>query len=150
MKTRNKLLNLAANTVRLTTIRILLKTKHRLDVGLASRYTSFIAVDPKQQKSLKDSWMLLKSRDVPNTVAYGWGGLRSQMFNVVCDSAPSSTGYARDGIEEMDFASGSSHKESKDDLMKLVDAQRSDGSFSQTAVLAELLNTTLQDINDGK
>jgi len=140
---------LAANTVRLTIIRFLLETKHRLDVGLASRCTSFIAVDPKQQKSLKDSWMLLKSRDVPNTVAYGWGGLRSQMFTV-CDSATSSTGYVRDGIEEMDFASGSSHKESKDDLMKLVDAQISDGSFSQTAVLAELLNTTLQDINDGK
>ena len=118
-------------------------------VGLASRYTSFIAVDPKQQKSLKDSWMLLKSRDVPSTVAYGWGALRSQMFTV-CDSAPSSTVYSANSYEGMDCDSGSGHKESKDDLMKLVDAQRSDGSFSQTAVFAELLNTTIQDINDGK
>ena len=58
--------------------------------------------------------------------------------------------YSANSYEEMDSVSGSGHKESKDDLMKLVDAQRSDGSFSQTAVLAELLNTTIQDINDGK
>ena len=42
--------------------------------GLASRYTSFVAVDPKEQSSLKESWMMMKSRDVPVQVAHGWGG----------------------------------------------------------------------------
>ena len=43
-------------------------------VGLASRYTSYVAVDPKVQKELKESWMMMKSRDVPVHFAYGWGG----------------------------------------------------------------------------
>lgn len=42
--------------------------------GLASRYTSYVAVDPKEQKELKESWMMMKSRDVPVQIAHGWGG----------------------------------------------------------------------------
>ncbi|KAI9556533.1 hypothetical protein GHT06_016323 [Daphnia sinensis] len=42
--------------------------------GLASRYTSYVAVDPKVQKELKESWMMMKSRDVPLHLAHGWGG----------------------------------------------------------------------------
>ena len=43
-------------------------------VELASRYTSYVAVDPKEQTSLKESLIMMKSRDVPNTLAHGWGG----------------------------------------------------------------------------
>lgn len=43
-------------------------------LGLASRYTSYVAVDPKEQKELKESWMMMKSRDVPVEFAHGWGG----------------------------------------------------------------------------
>ena len=43
-------------------------------LGLASRYTSYVAVDPKEQKELKESWMMMKSRDVPVELAHGWGG----------------------------------------------------------------------------
>lgn len=42
--------------------------------GLASRYTSYVAVDPKVQKELEESWMMMKSRDVPLHLAHGWGG----------------------------------------------------------------------------
>ncbi|KZS05848.1 Uncharacterized protein APZ42_030786 [Daphnia magna] len=42
--------------------------------GLASRYTSYVAVDSKVQKELKESWMMMKSRDVPLHLAHGWGG----------------------------------------------------------------------------
>ncbi|XP_057373545.1 von Willebrand factor A domain-containing protein 5A-like [Daphnia carinata] len=42
--------------------------------GLASKYTSYVAVDPKVQKELKESWMMMKSRDVPLHMAHGWGG----------------------------------------------------------------------------
>ncbi|KAI9555319.1 hypothetical protein GHT06_017833 [Daphnia sinensis] len=46
--------------------------------GLVSRYTSYVAVDPKEQKELKESWMMMKSRDVPIQIAHGWGGGRSR------------------------------------------------------------------------
>ena len=49
--------------------------KEIIDLGcrwsLASRYTSYIAIDGKLQTSLKQSWMMIKSRDVPNTMAFG-------------------------------------------------------------------------------
>lgn len=45
-----------------------------INLGLASRYTSYVAVDPKEQKDLKESWMMMKSRDIPVQVAHGWGG----------------------------------------------------------------------------
>jgi hypothetical protein len=45
-----------------------------MSVELASHYTSYVAVDPKEQTSLKESLMMMKSRDVPNTLAHGWGG----------------------------------------------------------------------------
>lgn len=45
-----------------------------INLGLASRYTSYVAVDPKEQKELKESWMMMKSRDIPVQVAHGWGG----------------------------------------------------------------------------
>ena len=45
-----------------------------MSVELASRYTSYVAVDPKEQTSLKESLMMMKSRDVhndvPNTATY--------------------------------------------------------------------------------
>ena len=45
------------------------------NVGLASRYTSYVAVDPKANKALlKESWMMMKSRDIPVQVAVGWHG----------------------------------------------------------------------------
>jgi hypothetical protein len=44
---------------------------------LASRYTSYVAVDPKEQKELKESWMMMKSRDVPVQLAHGWGGYQA-------------------------------------------------------------------------
>ena len=52
-------------------------------VELASRYTSYVAVDPKEQTSLKECLMMMKSRDVPNTLAHGWGGhgLQSRTFS---------------------------------------------------------------------
>lgn len=43
-------------------------------LGLASRYTSFVAVDPKANKQLEESWMMMKSRDIPVQVAHGWHG----------------------------------------------------------------------------
>lgn len=33
-----------------------------------------MAVDPKEQKELKESWMTMKSRDIPLEIARGWGG----------------------------------------------------------------------------
>ncbi len=43
-----------------------------LFAGLASHYTAFVAVDPRQPDVLADqSWMMVKSRDVPNTMAFG-------------------------------------------------------------------------------
>ena len=50
-------------------------------IGLASKFTSYVAVDPKEQKELKESWMMMKSRDVPVQVAHGWGGM------AMCNSA---------------------------------------------------------------
>ena len=41
---------------------------------MASRYTSYIAVDTAENKVLKESWMLMKTRDVPLEVARGYGG----------------------------------------------------------------------------
>lgn len=40
--------------------------------GLASRFTSYVAVDPREGKN--DSWIAMKSRDVPVHLAHGWGG----------------------------------------------------------------------------
>lgn len=61
-----------------STVPISLETKELFQVirfaGLASRYTSFVAVDPKEQQTLNESWMMMKSRDVPVQVAHGWGG----------------------------------------------------------------------------
>ena len=48
-----------------------LKTK----IGLASKFTSYVTVDPNEQKDLKESLMMMKSRDVPVQFALGWGGL---------------------------------------------------------------------------
>ena len=44
-----------------------------MKIGLASRYASFVAVDSKKQTELKDSWMMMKSRDIPVQVAHEWG-----------------------------------------------------------------------------
>lgn len=46
-------------------------------VGLASRYTSYVAVDPKEQKEMKESWMMMKSRDVPVQLAHACGGYQA-------------------------------------------------------------------------
>ena len=51
----------------------------QINSGLASKYTSYVAVDPKEQKELKESWMVMKSRDIPVQVAHGWGGGGSRM-----------------------------------------------------------------------
>jgi hypothetical protein len=45
-----------------------------INLGLASRYTSYVAVDPKEQKDLKESWMMMKSRDIPVQVAHWYFG----------------------------------------------------------------------------
>lgn len=45
-----------------------------IHAGLASMYTSYVAVDTKENKELKDSWMTVKTRDIPIDVAHGWGG----------------------------------------------------------------------------
>ena len=42
---------------------------------MVSKFTSYVAVDPKQKKELKESGMMMKSLDVPVQVAHGWGGL---------------------------------------------------------------------------
>ena len=41
--------------------------------GLASCYTSYVAVDPRQPDAPPgESWMMVKCRDVPNTMAFEW------------------------------------------------------------------------------
>jgi len=49
--------------------------------GLASRYTSYVAVDPKTNKPVEESWMMMKTRDIPVEIAHGWhgGNFASQM-----------------------------------------------------------------------
>ena len=42
---------------------------------MASKFTSYVAVDPNEQQDLKESLMMMKSRDVPVQFALGRGGL---------------------------------------------------------------------------
>jgi hypothetical protein len=58
-------------------------------LGLASRYTSFVAVDPKANKQLEESWMMMKSRDIPVQVAHGWhGGFAAPRMMMRCAAPP--------------------------------------------------------------
>nr|CAH0110060.1 unnamed protein product [Daphnia galeata] len=163
--------------------------------GLASRYTSYVAVDPKEQKELKESWMMMKSRDVPVELAHGWGGgyggcppmlgrsfgapvamlrtLRCCGSNQVpvtdlCNSL-SANGADNDSDDDYDDDMGfglcedsadvqentfnrdttdetEETKTDDDKLIKLISCQNFDGSFKLGSALAQLLDTTLDDI----
>jgi hypothetical protein len=171
-------------------------------------------VDPKEQKELKESWMMMKSRDIPVAhgsrlqVAQGWGGSRMRrgvvrgahvsegmsfgpmmpmmsmpmsmsnrapMMKSMMRSQSSQSGnpvFSLDdpvlnGIEmeslcrnapadeSLSFLGGSTHRnqpqENTDDdkLMKLVSSQNFDGSFKLETSIAQLLDTTTDDITQG-
>ncbi|XP_046436817.1 von Willebrand factor A domain-containing protein 5A-like [Daphnia pulex] len=142
--------------------------------GLASRYTSYVAVDPKEQKELKDSWMVMKSRDIPVQVAHGWGGL-SQNF-MMTDSANLITkprverclllgdGSSTESPTFMTFSSPlegrpvstghhtntfetlphSALLSDDDKCILLISTQNYDGSFPMEHELAQLLHTKLE------
>ena len=149
----------------------------QINSGLASKYTSYVAVDPKEQKELKESWMVMKSRDIPVQVAHGWGGLRQNL--VMTDSA-SHTAKPRverclllgDGssTESSDFMAfneaqpvrdehrladtfetqpHSSLLSDDDKCILLISTQNYDGSFPMEHVLAQLLQTKMQIIKQG-
>jgi hypothetical protein len=193
-----------------------------INLGLTSRYTSYVAVDPKEQKELKESWMMMKSRDIPVQVAHGWGGAASRMrrgapvpamsqmgsgpslysalssltmpqmacttfsapppmaMPMMSNRAPMMKSMMRsvnpvfslddpvpNGIEmeslcrnapadeSLSFLGGSTHRnqpqENTDDdkLMKLVSSQNFDGSFKLETSIAQLLDTTTDDITQG-
>lgn len=186
-----------------------------IHVGLASRYTSYVAVDPKEQKELKESWMMMKSRDIPVQVAHGCSPGGSHMLRVMARQcvANSSSGPVLSGppsvvmfpamsfsapppvamplmsnqapmmksmmrtaqpqsrnapmsrtifsescddaaVESMSFGGSTNQnqpQETTDDdkLMKLVSSQNFDGSFKLEASIAQLLETTLDDIAQG-
>ena len=64
-------------------------------LGLASRYTSYVAVDPKANKPLEGSWMMMKSRDIPVQVAHGWhGGFGAPRMMMRCVAPPISYSMA--------------------------------------------------------
>ena len=111
-------------------------------LGLASRYTSYVAVDPKANKVLEESWMMMKSRDVPVQVAHGWhrgfmgsGGTKSK-FKKSRSGGPKTKklkgggGPSTDSIEmhsEMDAdALNMSQEESIDDTEDKADAMSAD------------------------
>ncbi|XP_046436816.1 von Willebrand factor A domain-containing protein 5A-like [Daphnia pulex] len=169
--------------------------------GLTSRYTSYVAVDPKEQKDLKESWMMMKSRDIPVQVAHGWGGgsrmrrgapvpmcmddpvensctsfgapppmampmmsnrapmMKSMQRSVQPQSLNDpmslpSLSLSRDvpAFESLIFDASTDDrnqpKENTDDdkLMKLVSSQNFDGSFKLETSIAQLLDTTTDDI----
>jgi len=59
-------------------------------LGLASRYTSYVAVDPKANKPLEGSWMMMKSRDIPVQFAHGWhGGFGAPRMMMSCAASHS-------------------------------------------------------------
>ena len=189
----------------------------QINSGLASRYTSYVAIDPKEQKELKESWMVMKSRDIPVQVAHGWGGGGSRMrrctpigipigipasaprmmkkasvpmplfaeslcFDLASSPAPpplpemilaesgAQSGWTRPNmmnkamarsaqVDSMNapsydpsLSSQSSQDEPKTDddkLMTLISSQNFDGSFKLETTIAQLLNTTVDDIVQG-
>lgn len=178
-----------------------------INLGLASRYTSYVAVDPKEQKDLKESWMMMKSRDIPVQVAHGWGGAsrmrrgaplqlvsqsnscmsfgppppmmpmpmsnRAPMMklmmrsvqpeyldNPILNSMETETQCWGNLSPEIQFENPSfgastddrnQPQENTDDdkLMKLVSSQNFDGSFKLETSIAQLLDTTTDDITQG-
>jgi hypothetical protein len=175
-----------------------------INLGLASRYTSYVAVDPKEQKDLKESWMMMKSRDIPVQVAHGWGGgsrmrrgapvpmcmddpvensctsfgapppmampmtsnrapmMKSMQRSVEPQSLNDpmslpSLSLCRDvpAFESLIFDASTDDRnqpqENTDDdkLMKLVSSQNFDGSFKLETSIAQLLDTTTDDITQG-
>lgn len=54
-----------------------------------------MAVDPREQKELKDRWMTIKTRDIPVQEAHGWGGFAGGMaLFVASPQGMPSTGMA--------------------------------------------------------
>jgi hypothetical protein len=136
-------------------------------------------VDPKEQKELKDSWMVMKSRDIPVQVAHGWGGL-SQNF-MMTDSANLITkprverclllgdGSSTESPTFMTFSSPlegrpvstghhtntfetlphSALLSDDDKCILLISTQNYDGSFPMEHELAQLLHTKLEIIKQG-
>lgn len=100
-----------------------------------------MAVDPKVQKELKESWMMMKSRDVPLHLAHGWGGgFGLQAMGLRCAPPVAMACCLSGGPEMMPFAMKNSIN-SQPRMMKVGMARRS--SPSQKAMECDDLDVEL-------
>jgi len=146
-------------------------------LGLASRYSSYVAVDPKANVPLEGWWMMMKSRDIP--VQYddddedddededdeseyynkplrggGYAMEKKQSKSFSANSVSASESEGDDESDNSDKSKPMTHAASKllsDDkkLRKLVDGQSFNGAFRLDPSIAELLDTTLDEVKQG-
>lgn len=108
--------------------------------GLASHYTAFVAVDPRQPDVLADqSWMMVKSRDVPNTMAFG---------DALPAAAPSPTPMLSMPLEAVNGVPSEGYADVLNDhLIRLISGQSFEGIFDSVQTLAELLDVTVDELH---
>lgn len=133
-------------------------------LGLASRYSSYVAVDPKINVPLDGWWMMMKSRDIPvqydtaedyNIDFVGRGPMKKkQSKSFSANSVSASESEGDDDSDDSDISKPMNQaalKPLSDDekLRKLVDGQSFNGAFRLDPSIAELLETTLDDVEQG-
>ncbi|CAG7721881.1 unnamed protein product [Allacma fusca] len=142
--------------------------------GIASKYTSFVAVDTSVDNKTPDNWAM-QTRLVPSQLAHGWHGAsvcsaQPQMLMrcsapvtcfggpIVCDNSDTSCeDYNRSGVdvmlhdalpEKMELCSDDT-SEPKDVLHEIISFQSFDGSFKWEDALIQslgvVINTVKQD-----
>ncbi|EFX83005.1 hypothetical protein DAPPUDRAFT_302138 [Daphnia pulex] len=137
--------------------------------GLASRYTSYVAIDPKEQKELKESWMMMKSRDVPVQFAHGWGGYQvlggfaggcgPMMGRSNCPPMAMACHYSlppgiyTDGVEQVGGGGGEAYESCSDNIEELdceVDDDYCDNEIQFTLSPSEGTENETSNTDDDK